>query len=112
MTATSSCVVDMLTAHAIDAWVAGDDSLHVDGLVAELDEIGGKRFPHKRAFVLDGVMVELFLVQRDADGLFTTFWGTRRNWPPDTLRDRGEPPIASVASVRGYRASHPVHSAA
>jgi hypothetical protein len=38
-----------------------------------LDEIEGKRFADKRAFVLEGVMVELFLVQCDGRGHFTNF---------------------------------------
>jgi hypothetical protein len=41
-----------------------------------VDEIPAKRLPHKRAFVVDGVMVEILLVGPD---LTTTFWG-RRCW--------------------------------
>jgi hypothetical protein len=91
----------------IDLLVAGDDWTAVDAFLAELDEIPAKRFPHKRAFVLDGVMVELFLVRRDDESLFTTFWGERRDWPADTLDDDGPLPVASAAAVAGYRAAHP-----
>jgi hypothetical protein len=45
-----------------------------------------KRFPHKRAFDLDSVCVELILVQRDDQGYFTNFWGSiRYDWPADVF---------------------------
>ena len=92
----------------VDLLVAGDDWAPVDGLLRHLPELEAKRFPHKRAFVLDGVMVELFLVRRDSRGLFTEFWGERRPWPDDTLDDESELPVASASAVTGYRANHPV----
>jgi hypothetical protein len=91
----------------IDLLVLANGWSAVDELLTELDEIPAKRFPHKRAFVLDGVMVELFLVRRDDDALFTTFWGERREWPADTLDDDGPIPVALAAAVAGYRAAHP-----
>ena len=91
----------------VDLLVAGDDWRTADRLLTRLEEIRAKRFEHKRAFVLGGVMVELFLVRRDEEGLFTGFWGVRRPWPDDTLEDRGSPPLASAAAVTGYRARHP-----
>lgn len=95
-------------AHAdVDLLVAADDWGAVDALLAGLDEIPAKHLAHKRAFVLDGVMVELFLVRRDDDSLFTTFWGERRDWPGDTLDDDGPLRLASAAAVVGYRARHP-----
>jgi hypothetical protein len=91
----------------LDLLVAADDWRAVDRLLERLDEISAKRFEHKRAFVLDGVIVELFLVRRDREGLFTTFWDVRRAWPEDTLDAGGSLPIASAAAVAGYRAQHP-----
>jgi hypothetical protein len=91
----------------VDLLVAADDWTAVDALLTELDEIEAKRFAHKRAFVIDGVMVELFLVRRDEDSLFTTFWGERRDWPVDTLDDDSALPVASAAAVAGYRTAHP-----
>ncbi len=76
--------------------------------VHQLDEIEGKRFRHKRAFVLDGVMVELFLVQRDRRGLFTNFWGHHRHyWPADLPAGIAGLPVASVAALTAYRAPTP-----
>ena len=73
----------------------------------QLDEIDGKRFPHKRAIVLDGVMVELFLVQRDRRGLFTNFWGRyRHDWPAGALSSAGGLAVASAAALTGYRTEH------
>jgi hypothetical protein len=95
----------------LDLLVAADDWRAVDRLLTRLEEIPAKRFEHKRAFVLDGVMVELFLVRRDAKGLFTTFWGVRRPWPGDALDDEGALPVASAAAVAGYRAQHPRRAA-
>jgi len=60
----------------------------VDGLLRHrtLEEIEGKRFAHKRAFLLDGVLVELFLIERDR-GLFTSFWAkSRHDWPAMSCR--------------------------
>jgi len=73
-----------------------------------VDGIEGKRFAHKRAFLLDGVMVELFLVQRDRGGLFTTFWGRyRHEWPADVLSSAAGLPVASAVALKGYREAHP-----
>lgn len=95
----------------LDLLVAAEDWRTVDRLLERLDEIPAKRFEHKRAFMLDGVMVELFLVRRDGEGLFTSFWGVRRPWRDDTLDDDSSLPVASAAAVAGYRAEHPRHAA-
>jgi hypothetical protein len=73
-----------------------------------LEEIAGKRFAHKRAVVFEGVMVELFLVQRDRRGLFTDFWACHRHdWPPDAISSAGGLPVASAAALTGYRRAQP-----
>jgi hypothetical protein len=113
-------VLALLADEGIAAWVFGgwaeellgqlvpaDDRRAVDRLLERLEEIPAKRLDHKRAFVLHGVMVELFLVRRDDEGLFTSFWGVRRPWPGDTLDDDRPLPVASAAAVAGYRARHP-----
>ena len=78
----------------------------VDGLTG-LDWVPGKRRPWKRAFVLDGVLVELVLVERDAQGAWFTGLGRRRHvWPADTFAANGRLPVASAAALTGYRGSY------
>ena len=70
-----------------------------------LEQIPAKRSRHKRAFVLDGVMVELFLVQHDEKGLFTNLWGrARHDWPTDALSSAMGLLVASLAALARYRA--------
>ena len=75
-------------------------------------EVEAKRFPHKRAFEWENVLVEVFLVRSDADVLVTDFFGTFSFvWPQDTLLQTaklptGEWPCASAAALRVYRARH------
>lgn len=72
----------------------------------DVQEIVAKRFPHKRAFEVDGVMVELFLVQSDEAGWFTDFWGVaRHDWPADVFEvEAGGLRVASATALAGYRA--------
>jgi hypothetical protein len=90
----------------LDLLYPAADFTRLDDLLGagDLDEIVTKHFPHKRAFVLDGIMVELFLVKRDEDGYHTEFWGRmRHDWPSDVLSVVGDLPVASSASLIGYR---------
>lgn len=96
----------------IDLLYPAQDFAQIDRLFAcspDIKEITAKRFAHKRAFELDGIMVELFLVQSQDEKLCTDFWGYEQfTWPEDTfsagivdgLR------VASSAALRGYRAYH------
>ena len=98
----------------VDLLYPAEDFATVERMLGEsgLEEIEGKRFPHKRAFLFEGVMVELFLVQRDTHGLFTSFWGrNRHDWPPDTLGSTAALPVASAAALTGYRSRHQAVSA-
>jgi hypothetical protein len=73
----------------------------------DLEWVEGKRFPWKRAFVLDDVLVELVLVERDAEGAWFTGLGRRRHvWPADTFAANGRLPVASAAALTGYRGSY------
>jgi hypothetical protein len=97
--------------HDVDLLHPAPDFTNADALIArngDLAEIAQKRFAHKRAFMSDGIMIELLLV-RPADGnLVTLFWGTANHvWPVDVLdqRVRGIR-VASAAAVLGYRAVH------
>jgi hypothetical protein len=72
-----------------------------------LTEIPGKRFPHKRAFVVEGEMVEVFLVQTDGSGSHTEFWSTvRYDWPAGTFGSRQGLRVASEAALADYRRQH------
>jgi tRNA nucleotidyltransferase/poly(A) polymerase len=51
----------------IDLVVTDADIAKLDLWLSTQDEICAKRFPHKRAFRFDGVMVELHLVRRVAE---------------------------------------------
>ena len=90
----------------VDLLYRGDDWRRVDAFLAGVDEVVGKRFPHKRAFMADGVLVELFLVQRDRDGWFTLFPAREFRWPDDLFRETGALPVADLASVVAYRRDH------
>ena len=116
--------VDLLASHGCRTWVSGGWGEELRGLTAprehadvdllypapgwqrvdalELDWIEPKRQPWKRAFVLDGTMVEVLLVRRDADG-----WVTRAHrWPANVFAARGRLPVASAAALTGYRAAY------
>lgn len=44
----------------------------------DLEEIPLKRFAHKRAFLRDGLLVEVLLAQQEGASACTWFWGERR----------------------------------
>ncbi len=60
----------------------------------DVQEIVAKRFPHKRAFEVDGVMVELFLVQADEAG--TSYRRNCKAGDPASGRTRSWPRIDLV----------------
>ena len=66
----------------------------------------GKRRQYRRAFELDGVPIELFLVQRDAGGWFTDFDAARHRWPSNVFARGAWPPVASAEALEGYRAAY------
>jgi hypothetical protein len=88
----------------VDLLYPGESWAAVDALAYWF--IGAKRFPWKRAFMLDDVMVELFLVQRDAGGWFTRLAHRRHDWPCDVFAEGGVRPVASTAALRSYREAH------
>ena len=92
----------------VDLLYPAQDFDRVDALIRTepvLVEIVAKRFAHKRAFLLDGVMVELFLVRADADGYCTDLpGGVTHRWPADVFDERQlGMRVASVAALAGYR---------
>jgi hypothetical protein len=120
--------VDVLASYGVRTWVFGGWGEELRGLCAprahgdvdllypaprfdrldalELAWVEERRLPHKRAFVLDETMVELFLVQRDADGWFSEFGGVRHDWPPNVFAAAGRLPVASAAALTGFRAAY------
>ena len=79
---------------------------------SDVQEVTAKRFPHKRAWEWQGVLVEVFLVCPEAERLVTDFFGTFQfAWPQDTflsavMMPGGEWSCASAAALRQYRARH------
>jgi hypothetical protein len=125
--------VALLRAKGVNAWVFGGWGEELCGLITprghadldllfpapdwrdvdrlELDWVAAKRFAWKRAFVLDRVVVELFLVERDDDGWYTQLKRRRHDWPADVFADRGRLPVASTAALASYRHSYRVEAA-
>jgi hypothetical protein len=87
----------------IDLLLLDQDFERVDELVREQEWPLVKSLPHKRAFELGGVTVDLFLVRSDELGYYSEFLGVRHPWPDDVASDSSSFPIASTRSVREFR---------
>jgi hypothetical protein len=85
----------------VDFLYPGRDFARVDRF---LGEIGDTR-AHKRTFDVEGLPVELLLVQKDERGWYTELPSGRHNWPPDVFANAGRLPVASVAALESYRHS-------
>lgn len=98
--------------HDVDLLYPATGFARVDAFLAggtAVTEIAAKRLPHKRAFLDEGIMVELILVQPfAAGGHVTPFWGsTRYRWPGDVFAAGvGGLRVASAVALREYRLSH------
>jgi hypothetical protein len=125
--------VTLLTSKGIDTWVFGGWGEELRGLIIprehvdldllyaaedwhqvdalRLDWVEGKRFPWKRAFMLEGIMVELFLVQHDERGWYTQLERRRHDWPEVLLGTNGQLPVASTVALANYRHSYRVDAA-
>jgi hypothetical protein len=93
----------------IDLLYPAYDFSQIEGFIKERDfeEIAQKRFVHKRAFIWNGVLLEIILVQRRQDRIVTDFFDLYRfEWPADTLADVEPFPIASKTALRVYRQKH------
>jgi hypothetical protein len=97
----------------VDLLVLAHGFEQVDALIGELalDEVVAKRFAHKRAFVFEGVLVELFLVSGEGERHVSEFWGRRWDWPGDVAAGSGILPLAGRESVAAFRAEHPTRRA-
>ena len=87
----------------------GRDFARVDRFIA--DDVADER-THKRSFELDGVPVELLLVQKDEEGWYTELPRRRHRWPPDVFANAGRLPVASATALEGYRHSRRADSQA
>lgn len=87
----------------------GRDFTRVDRFIG--DGVADER-PHKRSFELDGVPVELLLVQKDEQGWYTELPRRQHRWPPDVFATAGRLPVASAAALDGYRHSRRADSQA
>ncbi|HZU21139.1 MAG TPA: hypothetical protein VE982_07945 [Gaiellaceae bacterium] len=124
----------MLRARRVETWVFGGWGEELRGLIRprdhadldllypaeswdavdalDLDWIEAKRFPWKRAFVLEATMVELFLVQHDVDGWYTALQRRVHRWPPDTFASNGHLRVASSTALASFRHSYRIDAAA
>lgn len=100
----------------VDLLFLSSDFISLERLLAaspDLTELVAKRFSHKRAFLLENILVELSLVSEQSGQYQTNFFsgGLRFDWPPDTF-DWAVPcgdrviPVASPAALSAYRKLH------
>ncbi len=120
--------VDLLKSHGVRTWLCGSWAEDLRGLrppgrhgdldllypgrdwgrvdALRLDWMDGRTLAWMRAFVLEGTMVELFLVERDARGWFTQFERRRQDWPDDVFATNGRVGVASAAALAGFRSAY------
>ncbi len=123
-----------LRAHGIETWVFGGWGEELRGLIRprehvdldllypaeSWDEVDGqpfdwlvaKRYEWKRAFLLEGIAVELFLVRHDEQGWYTELARRTHRWPDNVLNSNGHLRVASTAALASYRHSYRVDAAA
>jgi hypothetical protein len=126
--------VSLLSSKGVDTWVFGGWAEELRGLIKPrehadvdllypagdwsvvddlyLDWVESKRFPWKRAFILEGIMVELFLARYDEGGWHTQLERRRHDWPENVFSARGRVPVVSTAALAGSRHSYRVDAAA
>ena len=95
-------------AHSDIDLIVVDPSLRLlDEYIRDRGEVADKRHSHKRAFVSDGVLVELFILRTGHDGLLTTFWDTYEYaWPPVDPVEINGLRVASREALAAYRRDH------
>jgi hypothetical protein len=120
--------VDLLKSHGVRTWLCGSWAEDLRGLrppgrhgdldllypgrdwgrvdALRLDWMDGRTLTWMRAFVLEGTMVELVLVERDARGWFTQFERRRHDWPDDVFATNGRVGVASAAALAGFRSAY------
>ena len=96
--------VDLDLLYPAESWA------EVDAL--DLEWLASKRYEWKRAFILEGIMVELFLVRHDEQGWYTELARRTHRWPDNVLNSNGHLRVASTAALASYRHSYRVDAAA
>jgi hypothetical protein len=84
----------------IDLLYPGRDFHRVDRFLG--DGVADER-AHKRSFELEGVAVDLLLVQKDEQGWYTELPHGRYRWATDVFTTAGKLPVASETALREYR---------
>jgi len=119
--------VDLLSARGIRAWVFGGWGEELRGLcpprehaelsllypardwsrvdALQLDWVEHARRSWRRAFVLEGTLVELLLGERAEDGWYSQLDGARHDWPDNVFSTNGRVAVASTAALAGYRST-------
>jgi hypothetical protein len=88
------------------------DALH--SFVADHHEVIEKRLSQKRAYLEDGILIELFIARCNGEHYETVFWDHLRwTWPSHTLPVVLEGlPVASKEVLHSFRECHPIVTAA
>jgi hypothetical protein len=80
----------------------------LDSFVAQRDEVVEKRLSQKRAYRVNGVLVELFVARSTDSGYKTVWWDRiRLSWDADmscTIIE--ELPVASIGALTKFRESY------
>ena len=125
---------DLLWSHRVRTWIFGGWGEELRGLAPQREHvdldllypardwsrvdaldlpwIDAKYLPWKRAFKLDGIMVELFRADRDGLGWFTQLKRRRHDWPADVFAANGRLPVTSRDALASYRYAHDRRAAA
>lgn len=95
----------------IDLLYLADDFELVDQFIKKnnLLEVLQKRFTHKRAFEVDGILVEIFLVNKSGQEYTTDFFGNYKFvWPTDTFSKNLNEDVLMVSpdALAEYRKEH------
>ena len=94
----------------IDLFVLSDGLSSVDHYIADADiiEIPQKHLSHKRAYLIDGVMIETILVKEDENGFYSEFWDAHHfRWPESLETSLAGIRCLTTEALRLFRLDHP-----
>jgi hypothetical protein len=88
----------------VDLLLVDPDDRALAAFLDAREEMLAKRSSHKRAFEVDGVLVELFIARSENGEQVTYFWRDLRwVWPEDISMSVAGLPVASRAALAQYR---------